>query len=63
MQRYTIHIDEDGGHEPLILSVLAASDARALELAREHLARSSDRLAARISRGAEPLFEITRETD
>jgi len=60
MQHYIIHIDQDGGAEPLVLSVTVASDARALELAQEWLARSDDHRAARVWRGDEHLYDIER---
>jgi len=62
MQHYVIHIDEAGGAEPLVLSVTVATDARALEVARDWLNRSPDRLVARAWRGDETVFEITRES-
>ena len=39
VQHYIIHIGEAGGEEPLVLSVTVRSDARALEVARDWLAR------------------------
>ena len=61
MQHYIIHIDETGGDEPLVLSVVVATDDRVREIARDWLTRSPDRLIARIWRGDEALFEITRD--
>ncbi|MDP2258570.1 MAG: hypothetical protein Q8J89_02485 [Caulobacter sp.] len=61
MQHYIIHIDEAGGDEPLVLSVTVRSDARALEVARDWLARSPNRLVARAWRGDETVFEIARD--
>lgn len=62
MQHYIIHIDQDRG-EPLVLSVTVASDARALELARDWLGRSDDHRAARVWRGEEHLCDIERRDD
>ncbi|MCF8505969.1 MAG: hypothetical protein K9G59_13750 [Caulobacter sp.] len=61
MQHYIIHIDEAGGEEPLVLSVIVATDDRVREVARDWLSRSPDRISARIWRGEEALFEISRD--
>lgn len=60
-QNYLIHIDETGGDEPLVLFVAAATDTRALEVARDGLSRSPDHPGARASRYGKPLFDIARD--